>query len=178
MEKLNEKALKLGLAVYRVTKLFPGGEILISQMRGIANEILSDLALSQKAKAGKKVEIVLSYLQIARDQNWIRSVNFDILIRGYNELLREIKRGNREKQADFSKKGKTGNLNERQKKILKYIKKVGQVQLKELSILLPKITSRTIRNDIRELAKKRIILQGGKARNIFYRINREIDVEI
>jgi len=31
MEKTKEKALRLGLAVYRVTKLFPEGEVLISQ---------------------------------------------------------------------------------------------------------------------------------------------------
>ena len=54
MKELKEKALKLGLAVYRVTKLYPGGEVLIFQTRELANQILSDLVSDQKLKAAKK----------------------------------------------------------------------------------------------------------------------------
>ncbi len=177
MEDLKEKALRLGLAVYRVTKLFPGGEILISQMRGIANEILSDLALNQRAKAGKKIEIILSYLQIARDQNWIRNVNFDILIRGYNELLREIRRGNKKEQTNLLKKERIENLSERQKKILKYIKEVREVQLKELLVLLPKVNPRTIRKDLNKMVKRKLLIQQGRGRSSFYRNNKELNKE-
>jgi len=174
MQELNEKALKLGLAVYRVTKLFPGGEVLIGQMREIANQILSDLVLGQKTKAGREVEIVLRYLQIARAQNWVKNVNFDILIRGYGELLGEINRGKKKQVVKDLKKEKKDSLNERQRAILKYIKESDLVQLKELTVLFPKVTPRTIRNYLNELVKKKLVFQEGRGRSSFYRINKEI----
>jgi len=117
MQELNDRALKLGLALYRVTKLFPGGEVLIGQMRSVANEVLSDLVLGQKAKAGKKTEIALNYLQVARAQNWVKNVNFDILIRGYGQLLDEINKDKKKQVVKNLKQEKKDSLNERQKAI-------------------------------------------------------------
>jgi len=178
MQELNDRALKLGLALYRVTKLFPGGEVLIGQMRSVANEILSDLVLGQKAKAGKKTEIALNYLQVARAQNWVKNVNFDILIRGYGQLLDEINKDKKKQVVKNLKQEKKDSLNERQKAILKYIKEEEAVQLGELTILFPKITPRTIRNDLNNMVKKKILVREGDKRTSVYKIDREIDKEI
>ncbi|MFH1671721.1 MAG: DeoR family transcriptional regulator [Candidatus Portnoybacteria bacterium] len=178
MQELNDRALKLGLALYRVTKLFPGGEVLIGQMRSVANEVLSDLVLGQKAKAGKKTEIALNYLQVARAQNWVKNVNFDILIRGYGQLLDEINKDKKKQVVKDLKQEKKDSLNERQKAILKYIKEEESVQLRELTILFPKITPRTIRNDLNNMVKKKILVREGDKRTSVYKIDREIDKEI
>ena len=66
MEKTKEKALRLGLAVYRVTKLFPEGEVLISQIREAANRVLSDLVLGRSKEAREYAEVILNYLRLAR----------------------------------------------------------------------------------------------------------------
>ncbi len=181
MEELKEKVLKLGLAVYRVTKLYPGGEVLIFQTRELANQILSDLVSDQKLKAAKKVEIILRYLQIARVQDWIKDVNFDILIRGYDELLIELRQRKDKKlkkESKVFKKEEINILTQRQRKILEYIKEVKETQLKELSVLIPKISPRTIRNDLNNMVKKRFLIREGDKRTSVYRINREIDKEI
>ena len=178
MQELNDRALKLGLALYRVTKLFPGGEVLIGQMRSVANEVLSDLVLGQKAKAGKKTEIILNYLQVARAQNWVKNVNFDILIRGYGQLLDEINKDKKKQVVKDLKQEKKDSLNERQKAILKYIKEEESVQLGGLTILFPKITPRTIRNDLNNMVKKKILVREGDKRTSVYKIDREIDKEI
>jgi len=50
--------------------------------------------------------------------------------------------------------------------------------LGELTILFPKITPRTIRNDLNNMVKKKILVREGDKRTSVYRVDREIDKEI
>lgn len=172
MEKMKEEALRLGLAVYRVTKLFPGGEVLIGQTRETANHLLSDLIFGEDKKAAKRIETLLGYFRIARAQGWIKAVNFDILIKGYSSLLDEIRGSDDRKEVKQVKREKVEGLNQRQKKILDYIKDKEIVKLKEMSACFPDLKPRTIRSDLGELVRKKILSQQGMGRGSIYKINK------
>ncbi len=64
-QELPRRALDLSLAIYRVTVKFSAGEVLIGQLRGIANEIVKDLTEGDFGCARKKIEVILNYFKIA-----------------------------------------------------------------------------------------------------------------
>src|SRR3989344_3644917 len=140
MKDIKQKAVELALAVYGVTNLFPGGE-------------------------------VLNCFRIARAQSWIKSINFVVLTREYQRLAEEIKLLGSEKSAVPKPTAKVNSLNKRQEKILSYVKDKDFVQLKELSVLFPSSSPRTIRKDLNEMAKRKILFQQGRGRSSFYKIN-------
>lgn len=172
---MKQKALQLSLAVYRLTKLFPEGEVLIGQMRQIANQVLAELISGNPKKAITQINILLYYFQIAQAQQWIKQINFVILFREYNKLLNEI---NQSKAGDHHKKvvsSKDKRLSQRQKRIFEHIKNQKMVRMKNLSTLFPNLTSRTIRNDLNEMINRKLLFRQGRGRSSFYKFNREID---
>jgi hypothetical protein len=172
MKEIKERALGLALAVYRVTNLFPGGEVLIGQIRKTANQLLSESILDNKKESLKQIEIILNYFRIAKAQNWIKSINFVILTREYQQLAEEIKSLESEKLVVIKPSEKVNSLNKRQEKILSYVKDKDFVQLKELSVLFPKMSLRTIRKDLNEMAQRKILFQQGRGRSSFYGENK------
>lgn len=172
---MKEKALNLGLAVYRVTKLYPGGEVLIGQTREIANQILSDLILGSVKPAGKKIEIILSYLKIAQSQDWVKRINFMILTNGYGGLLDEIRKRGIKKEGKEEQQVRVEELGPEQRMILGYAQKKEKFELKDLASLFPKKKSRTIRSYLKEMTKNKILIQRGRGRSSFYQINRAMN---
>jgi hypothetical protein len=169
---MQEKALQLGLVVYRVTKMFPEGEVLIGQMRQAANQVVAELILNHQREAVKQIKILLNYFQIARAQNWIKEINFVILNREYNQLLNEIKQSNRKKAVDFLKNEKIEELNQRQKEILAYVRDLDKLQMKDLIKRFPKLTDRTLRRDLDQLSLRGYLKRNGYGRGTFYKLNR------
>jgi predicted HTH transcriptional regulator len=60
-------------------------------------------------------------------------------------------------------------LNERQVRILRVVKEKGIVTPKDLQILVPDVSSRTLRRDMDVLAKERYISQKGSTKSTFYK---------
>jgi len=60
-------------------------------------------------------------------------------------------------------------LNERQARILKVVKEKGIVTPKDLQILVPDVSSRTLRRDMDVLAKEKYISQKGNTKSTFYK---------
>jgi predicted HTH transcriptional regulator len=60
-------------------------------------------------------------------------------------------------------------LNERQTRILKVVKEKGIVTSKDLQILVPDVSSRTLRRDMDVLAKEKYISQKGSTKSTFYK---------
>jgi len=178
------KALNLALAVYRLTKLFPEGEVLIGQMRKTANQALADLIVNESKKALAQIKILLSYFKIARKQEWTKAINFVILGGKYRELLKEVEARRNKGKGDFSGVKKTEKkiqieaqkkfkqLSLRQRKILALVKEKKVVQAKDLSGLFPNLNVRTIRRDLQDLIKYKFVFQKGRGRASFYRIYR------
>jgi len=154
---LLDRVVELTLAVYRVTKTFPEGEVLIGQIRKTANKILAGFILREHKKASDQIKILLYYFRIAKVQNWTKKVNFAILSEEYKSLL-VIK-----KKIKIQKK-----LSQRQAKILNFIKKRKTTQLKDLTGLFPKLSPRTIRSELSNMVQNEFLIRQGKGRNIYY----------
>lgn len=103
--------IKLTLALYRVTELFPEKEPLRIKTREKADDLLADLILSsegnpdiyptrpdrnQRFAKGLKneilngVKIIDSFLELAEAQNWVDSRNLLVLRKGYAEIDKDI----------------------------------------------------------------------------------------
>jgi hypothetical protein len=90
-----EKIIKITIALYRVTGLFPEREPLKFQIREKANQILSALIVfvpqkSQKTAIFRKIEQILALFRIAKSQKWADEKNFLVLERYYREIKQEI----------------------------------------------------------------------------------------
>ena len=166
------------MAVYRVTKIYPGGEVLIYKTREIANGILSDFVLGNKKSAGRKIEIILNYLRIAQDQEWIKQVNFMVLSNGYGELIDELKAKEVKKDKELEDEIKINRLKLEQKRILKYAGNKEKFKFKDIKGLFPEKSPRTIRVYLNEMVRDKILIQKGRGRSSFYQINKAINKEI
>jgi len=167
----NEDIIKLTIAVYQVTGLFPENEPLQHQIRQKANDILADFinikfSDSKKQEISRQIQIILAYFSVAKQQNWVNDKNFVILGREYKKI-RDFLPKNRVKQPKIAEKLKTpelkeqkplieeaSNPNNRQGKIIKMIENKGEISLIELRQVFSGITSRTLRRDLRNLADK------------------------
>ena len=104
MEK--DYLIKLSLAVYKVTELFPKEESLKFFLRKKTNQILADsilffsnnpisLTKEQKNKFSNRilgdVKIIKGYFNVAEKQNWVKEENFLVLKKEYDNIEREIK---------------------------------------------------------------------------------------
>jgi hypothetical protein len=105
LSDLQRKALDLCLAVYRLTKLFPENEIISNQIKELANEITADVLLMGidndrvPANIDLRIERMLVYFQIAKEQNWVNPVNYEVLIKDYRWLKFYLK-SHKEKEAE------------------------------------------------------------------------------
>jgi len=165
---MQKRALDLVMAVYRVTKLFPEGEVLIGQIRKTANEILSEIILRRNKEIIKHIQIILNYFEIAKDQKWIKDANFDILIREYNGLLNSIEQGIGKKK--IVKNKTISKLNQRQNTILEKIKNLDKFRLKDLNVLFPNLNSRTLMRDLDQLIENGLMKREGRGRGSYYKI--------
>ena len=165
---MQKRALDLVMAVYRVTKLFPEGEVLIGQIRKTANEILSEIILRRNKEIIKHIQIILNYFEIAKDQKWIKDANFDILIREYNGVLNSIEQGIGKKK--IVKNKTISKLNQRQNTILEKIKNLDKFRLKDLNVLFPNLNSRTLMRDLDQLIENGLMKREGRGRGSYYKI--------
>jgi hypothetical protein len=100
LSDLQKRTFELVMAIYRLTKLFPENEILANQIKELANEITADILVAGAgggiigAGIGLKIERLVVFFQIAKEQNWTNSENFAALIKHYRWLkfyLRDYK---------------------------------------------------------------------------------------
>jgi hypothetical protein len=86
--------IKLTQAVYRTTERFPEGESLKFKIREKANEILTDLVLQDpqtKEATIKAIDLLESYFEVARFQNWVNPLNFMLLEQEYDKVVISLK---------------------------------------------------------------------------------------
>ena len=108
LNDLERRAFDLCSAVYRLARLFPEKEAINSQIKEAANivtaEVLaierigSKMPLSAPASyvqnafsemllsAVRNIEKLIGFLWIAKAQDWVSPVNFDVLIEGYEKI--------------------------------------------------------------------------------------------
>jgi len=197
LENLKGRAFELCLAIYRVTKIFPSGEILTKQLCLAAAKIIILLAQERIRDTILKAEEIKIYLAIAREQEWVKPVNFDLLKTAYSLLIEtlteaegKVKEGAekkenvtppspkliaKEKEDNVQKNKKRqrfrlifAEMEKRQKLILTYFSKNGEAKVPDLLSVVSGVSERTIRNDLNELMDKNLIKRIGSRRGTRY----------
>ncbi len=166
--------------LYKLTLLFPKKEPLRYKMRELAVDILAN-------RTEKDLEILDSFFEVARAQNWVQAVEVLKVQEEYNKMKAEIKKNTKsppEKPELLEKPGKetieshppqiaspiTGGAGSRQEKILEFLKENGRVQVWQVKQVFPEVTKRTLRRDFESMLKQGIIKRVGERNETFYQL--------
>jgi DNA-binding HxlR family transcriptional regulator len=158
-------------------------------MREVADDVLEKFSLvlggasnrSQELILGveKDLEILDSFFEIAKVQNWVSPSEILEIQEEYSRIMEEFKRVSRleeveqvvpeEINADREiESSPFVTTNERQKKILEVLKEKGQAQVGEIKEIFPDVSKRTIRRDFRQMLKMGLIKRIGEKNKTFY----------
>ncbi len=170
-----------------MTLFFPKKEPLRYKIREVGDDVLAKILLllrenSMKPKTliadiEKDLEILDSFFEVAKVQNWISP--FDILeiqkeyskIRGEFEGFSIIKEENPAiglLSAQVEMAPETADINERQSRILEILKERGRAQVGDLKNIFPDISKRTLRRDFKDMLKQNLIERVGERNETFY----------
>jgi len=186
--------VKLTLALYRVTELFPAGEPLKFLIREKACQILADSFLifsenpinlkeAEKNKVRgeilKNIEVLNIYFKVAGNQEWVGKANFFVLEREYSKIEEEIKKKFSEKEKETFKSTPEKNFlqlpfenlrNERCKRILEILRQKEKAQIWEFKEIFPQVSKRTLRRDFEYLLAKGLVERIGDGKWTYYRL--------
>ena len=189
-----EEAIKLLVALYRVTELFDKREPIKFFLRKTGNEILSRAVLfflkengnlnkEERKRIGgrilREIEKISAYFEVAERQNWVKKENFLILKQEYNKMKKEITEtviSLSGKEGAFGVENKKENLqidrakSERCQKILEFLKGKEGIQVKDLKQVFPSISKRTLRRDFDYLLQQGIVERLGQANSTVYKL--------
>lgn len=181
-----ESLVKLTSNLYRLTLLFPKKEPLRYKMRELADEVLANcLVKNPQNKMGfeppavlKDLEVLDSFFEIAKAQNWINSDELFSIQQEYGKIRERLEELNideatassiaqkpEEKQVSAEKKN---DLNGRQEKILEILKEKEKAQVGEFKQIFPDVSKRTLRRDFRHLLKEGKIQRIGEKNDTHY----------
>jgi predicted HTH transcriptional regulator len=163
-----EKLIEITKRVYRLTQLFPKKEPLRYKIREIADEILANLLRETKNPTIKDWEILDSFFEIAKEQNWVSPREIFQIQQDYKNLFQEIHSEPTKDHSTIKKDWST--INERQKKILEILKEKGEIQVGQVKEFFPNVSKRTLRRDFQSLVKKGIIERIGEKNKTFYQL--------
>ena len=166
--------------LYKLTLLFPKKEPLRYKMRELAVEILAN-------QTEKELEILDSFFEVAKAQNWVQAVEVLKVQEEYNKIKAEIKKNTnhslerpkllekpeKEAREDLSVQIPppiTGGWGPRQEKILEFLKERGRAQVWQVKQVFPEVTKRTLRRDFESMLKQGIIKRVGERNDTFYQL--------
>ena len=71
-------------------------------------------------------------------------------------------------EVEVRKESNLSGLNDRQNKVIEYLKEKGEVTPKELKKIIPSVSTRTIRRDMDKLAEMKLVVQKGSTKSTYY----------
>lgn len=169
-----KKIVQLTKELYHLTLLFPKKEPLRQKMRALANDVLAHfISLSQRQnnekkklevgrKLGEELQILDSFFQLAKSQNWLKDSQLSSLQKRYQLLKKYL--------PNFSFSFSPLTAAQRRKRILEFLRKEKKVQVWQIGAALPQVSKRTIRRDLSSLLKKGIIKRIGQGNTTFYQL--------
>jgi predicted HTH transcriptional regulator len=173
MSYSKEKLIEITKKIYRLTSLFPKKEPLRYKIREIADEILYFLLKGFQNPTFKELEILDSFFEIAKEQNWISYKEILEIQKEYQEIGNYLK-------SEFSVKNFSNDqtssiqlrfhLSDRQAKILEILKEKEKIQVGQIKEFFPNVSKRTLRRDFQNLVKKGIIERIGQKNKTFYKL--------
>lgn len=183
--EMNKEMRSLTAAVFRVTESFSSGEVLKNKIQEKALDIFAKSNPSLDSVMAKDINILKNFLGLARELGLTSSINCEVLIREYDRLLDFINtdlRKSKEIHTDtssvpirqnphesVSNKLASIDLTERQQKIIKLFKNKKELRLKDISVVLSDVTSRTLRNDLRRLVERKLVINQGLGAGSVYK---------
>ena len=201
--------LQITNELYRITLLFPKKEPLRYKMRALADDILALLLISTpnniltkqglvkingvgfegddpnvpqadtSQKILKEIEVLESFLEVAKNQNWVRDNDISNLQKEYNQLKEKVKNLPKLEKKEAIPSSihvspihtrERVSVSERQEKILEILREKGKAQVWEIKKIFPQVSKRTLRRDFEKLLKKGIIQRVGERNKTFYRL--------
>jgi len=185
--------IKLCLAVYKVTELFPEKESLKFFSRERANRVLADsilffsknpvsLTKEQEKRFSEEIlgniKVLQGYFEVAENQNWVKKENFLVLKKEYDKIEKEINKGfSKKESSDIIKKEEVPSQisfdklkKGRYKRILEIIKEKKEAQVRDLKEIFPQISKRTIRRDFDYLLRKGLVERVGDKNRTLYKL--------
>lgn len=179
--------IKLTLAVYQMSEWWPETNLLKFQLRNLANEILTGFISMAYHNPGSDMQVWLfkniqafqQSLSEVRAQKLINRREFLLFRKEYGRVGGEIKGLVGLKRTKSLKKEKDSvkesifkqELNQRQEKILKILRKKPRIQVWEFKGFFPDISKRTLRRDLEDLLKKELVERKGEWNKIFYNLS-------
>lgn len=179
-------AIKLTIALYKVSDFFPEKEPLKMLIRKKADEVLAGLIFLEKSdslreQVASDIEVIKAFFELAKEQNWVDKKNFEILEKAYNGVLEAIKLKpieSKEKEIRFAQKEKKverleNDLDVGKKRcsgIIEVLKQRKEIQVQDLKDVFPDVSKRTLRRDFEYLLAKGIVERKGDNNNTFYKL--------
>lgn len=194
-----DKIIELTIKLYKITLLFPKKEPLRYKIREIANEILANFTVwevfhrsdSNDFEAVEKdekdlvfnlkkdVEIIISYLEISKWQNWVSYFDILSIEQEYDKIKSVVDKTNKTlidvskdltAEQNIEENSLFNDLDNRKQKIIEILKQKGRVQVGEISEILPQVSKRTIRRDFVQLLEQGLIERIGQKNDTFYKL--------
>lgn len=164
-----ENLIELTNKLYKLTLLFPKKEPLRYKMREVADEILAN-SVSNPSKIKKNLEIIKSYFEVARWQNWVSYFDVLEIEEEYDKIECDLKIEflPQPNKVDRGRTSDTKTLEGRKEKILEILKEKEKIQVGELKKLLPNVSKRTLRRDFDQLLKLELVEKIGERNDTFY----------
>ena len=195
--------LKPTTNLYRLTLLFPKKEPLRYKIRELADDILADcvLALNSnseqpeslvlKRRTAENLEVLDSYLELAKSQNWVSPFDVLEIQKEYNKIKKQteellvfkeetrkipifenkiIPKAKSSFSSESTLERKKSAREIRQEKILNFLKEKGRAQVSEIKKILSGVSKRTIRRDFDSLLQEGIVERGGEKNNTYYQL--------
>ena len=180
--------IKLTTNLYRLTILFPKKEPLRYKIRELADNILANCILIFKKEPSQSKKLILeiqsyievldSYLELAKSQNWVSPFDVLEIQKEYANLIGELNRSEESKTrvlipetaGSVVEEESTQGKEDRQSKILEFLRQRGRAQVGELQQILPDVSKRTLRRDFEFLLKQGIVERIGEKSSTFYQL--------
>jgi len=176
--------------LYRLTLLFPKKEPLRYKMRELADEILANsLRIAENSKTVKncsrpileELESLDSFFEVAKSQNWVKKEELLNLQQEYIKLKEDLEKSTiqnvevqnvevRPPQIPQLIPGPGKEINQRQEKILAFLRENGRAQVWQAKQILPEVSKRTLRRDFEFLLKQGKIERIGERNETFYQL--------
>ena len=183
--------LQITNELYRMTLLFPKKEPLRYKMREIGDEILAKCLTSdvkqdptQHPELNNSLEVLDSFFEVAKNQNWIKPEDFLNLQKEYSKLRENLEKLEIKnppvKNVDVGRQHQPTEVRPlqnsdsrsrqegRQEKILTFLKEKEKAQVWQIKQIFPQTSKRTLRRDFENLFKQGIIERIGERNETYY----------